>query len=438
MMQTRQPDSSNALWIGVAMLAVAAIALGLHFGTNVRQKSSIRDEPLMKVPIDDIHEKGWSVETAIDYQEVKGPIFFWMYAIPAELFGNDINTMRLVSISYLVFGALPVLLLAGMAGVRGPPILFVAAFYMLLPYNLPQAQLLMSEASFIVLGAWAMWAAVWGMQDQRSRGRRVLALVVYGVLVSAMLHHRPHAVAIAGAVVLAATERDGIRSWPWWLASFLAGLSRIPLWHRWGGLVTSDYQQVFGFGIRPEAMTYFLAALVPHLILLIWVAWRSRTVRWGRTALFLGAGVGLVLGLFAAPDLANVMPHTAIDVDQLEFAGVVATIARTLPGGAGVEHAVIAALATLGGAAVAALLVVAQSAGAGSADGAIRRIAFWTIATGVPLYVITAGAVYDRYLVVWTVLLPVVWTKALPLWLRSLQAVALAAVCGYFVAKYLL
>jgi len=69
------------------------------------------------------------------------------------------------------------------------------------------------------------------------------------VLLAILLHNRIHAVAFAGAICLTAFGRDRLRSWPWWLACVLAGICRLPLWMRWGGLVSPEYQSMHGLGL---------------------------------------------------------------------------------------------------------------------------------------------------------------------------------------------
>jgi len=228
----------RTMWLGLAWLAVAAASFALHFGSNLRSIDTIRDEHRMKVPIDHILQRGWSVETMLDYQEVKGPAFYWTYAAAGELFGGSMNDMRFTTLLFFVAAAIPLLLIAGRCVRAGSSLPAISAFYLLIPYNLPQGQLLMSEISFILLALIGMWVFVWGFGASAEGEHRIAGPVFFAIVLSLALDHRPQAVAFAGAVALVSLERDGLRSWPWWLACVAAGVSRLPLWAYWGGLVT--------------------------------------------------------------------------------------------------------------------------------------------------------------------------------------------------------
>lgn len=428
-----------ARWFALSMCLVVALALGLHFGTRIRLLPNVRDEYLMKAPIDAILRDGWSVRTAIDYQEVKGPVFFWMYAVPGEALGDSINAMRAVSLAWFVLGAWPLILMARLAGVppRAWPV--VALLYGLSPYNAFVAQLLMSEPSFNLLALWMMWAALRGLTGPGGvRSDHVaaeqerpdwLALTVFTLTLAMLLHHRPHAAALAGAAALTAFERKRFAAWPWMLACLVAGLSRLPLYLRWGGMVTSDYQGLFGFGIRVDGLTYLLAAVLPWtgaFLIAAVVSPRSRR-RWRVVAL--AATAGLTLGFVAAPDLSAKVVYTLPSGEvkqQAEYAGVVTTGLRALTPEGVARTAALALLTAAGAASVAAMLILPvcglREENRSSPDcppdpaggEVVIRLAFWTLACGLPLYVITAGPVYDRYLVVWAVLMPIVWWRLLP------------------------
>jgi len=89
----------------------------------------------------------------------------------------------------------------------------------------------------------------------------------------------------------------------------------------------------------------------------------------------------------------------------------------------------------VGGAAVAALLTLAEKRGIDERRGVVMRVAFWSIAVGVSLYAVTRGPVFDRYLVAWYPLLPAVWSFELSRWGRVVQAVLLLAMFAYFLQQ---
>ena len=49
-----------------AFLLVLVAAMALRYATNILDKDAIFDERYIRLPIDDLLARGWSVETAID------------------------------------------------------------------------------------------------------------------------------------------------------------------------------------------------------------------------------------------------------------------------------------------------------------------------------------------------------------------------------------
>jgi hypothetical protein len=437
-------------WLIASIAMVAFVVLAIHFCSGVRSRANVRDEDLMKVPIDAILDQGWSMRTAIDFQEVKGPIFFWMYAGPGELTGDSINAMRFISIAYFVLGAVALLLIARRCGIEGARLAIVALLYILSPYNAFVSQLLMSEPSFNCLALWGFYAFIRGFHDSRAGALRWAGPLWFGALLLLMLHHRPHAVALAGAVVLTALARDGVRAWPWIAACAAAGLLRVPLYLHWGGLVTSHYQDLFGLGVRLDSFSYLLACVLPWTG--AWIAApffsgrddRVRTWMW----IIAAGGAGALLGWFACPDLEAkvryVLPVTGETRTPAEFAGVLTTaLVKTTQAGMLRDWA-LAALAGLGAASLAGLALVTFRARSElharehPTLGSVMRLSFWSLACGLPLYIITVGPVYDRYLMVWTVLLPIAWLMSLPRVLLVLQATVHAGMLAWLVYQWLM
>lgn len=439
-------------WFTLAMMLVIAAGFALRHGTNVLNIDNVRDEYKMKVPIDNIVEKGWSIDTAINYQEVKGPAFFWPYAAGGQLLGHDIYNLRLISLLFFIGGAIPLLLIAMRCGVNGWTLIVVALMYALLPYNAMTSQLLFSEPSFNFFGLWMLWAFVRNIQTFKHPNVHIRPdslnawmigrLIVFTILLAILLHHRPQAIALAMAVVLVAFERDGVRAWPWILACIIAGLLRIPLWLHWGGLVTSEYQGLFGFGFRLETLTYLLAAMTPMIAIFLWPALTDERCRSRRWWLWIGGAIGLAIGQFFTPDLAakSVYHMEAAGAMQSQpyYMGTVATGVKTLLSASLTQHIAIVLLAGLGGISLAAMAIISWNRSALDADGVTCRLAFWMLAAGAPLYIITSGPVYDRYLAVWIVLLPVVWYLSLPRNAIVVQALIAAAMLAYMVNEYLM
>jgi hypothetical protein len=419
----------------LAMLIVVLAAAGLRYGSAILTLSDVRDEALMKQPIDDILNQGWSVDTAINYQEVKGPVFFWSYAAGGTILGGSMNDLRLISVLFFIASAAMFLLILYQCGARGMMLPAGAGLYVLLPYNAIVGQLLMSEPSFIFISLLLMWIVLWGLGASREQAKPILGPVLFGIVLSILLHHRPHAAAFAGAAVLVAFERDGLQSWRWWLAALFAGLSRLPLWYLWGGLVTSDYQGTFALGIRLECQTYLLAALLPITGVLIWPVLVDRAYRSWRWVVAVGGGVGLLLSIIAHPDMHGMVPHPYQGAQQ-EYAGIIKTALNlALPVGTW-QQVALAVLATIGGASLGAMLAVAWNRAMLSTEGMVRRLTFWTLTGGLGLFSLTNSPVYDRYLVVWMLLMPIVWLFVLPRWLLLVQSLVMVMMLAYLVNNW--
>jgi hypothetical protein len=413
-------------WMAAAALLVIIVAVALRFGTHVRGSEATFDEPYTRIPIENIVRQGWSTETAIDFEETKGPAFVWTYALLAEILGDDLDDLRLTSVLFFVLGIVPLLAMCRQCGIGGPAQVAVAGLYVLLPYHAPLAQLLMSESSFMFGSLVLMWIFVWGVGGTVDEERRVIGPVLFGIMLAILLHHRIHAVAFAGAACLVALERDGVRSWPWWLACLIAGICRIPLWIRWGGLVSPEFRTMYELGFSPEALTYLAAAYVPMTaVFIIPVLFREeyRNRRW---LVWLGAGIGLVLALLAPSSLTETVP--ALGDERLRFLGITATALRNASSSVIVHRVLLTILATIGMASLGALAGVAWRRAAMDRRAMLMKLLFWCLLGGWGMTVLTDSAVYDRYIVPWGALLPIVWILAIPRWLLILEALLLLAI----------
>jgi hypothetical protein len=444
----RQRLWSSARWMLPAILLVVVAALALRLGTRVLHQPLIFDEPYITVPIIDLIEKGWSKQTAIDFRETKGPGLIWLYAIAGEALGSSLNGLRLVSVICFMLGAVPLIDLARRCGMGGWSLCVVAALYVLLPYHAPLGQMVMSEPSFVLFSLIACWLFVWGVgacsEDDRgssqasaNRARRILAPGLFTIVLSILLHNRVHAAALAPAVCLVALERGGMRlAWPWAIACLIAGLSRIPLLLYWGGIVSPAFQGLHSLGVRVDGLTYFLAALAPSLVLFIPQALRSDGRGPRRALIAVGAGTGLLLAVLAMPRLNEIVDSAGIQ--QARYSGVVASAAKMLTAQPIGQSIVLGVMAVLGGAGLGALSMMVWRCEASSALGAVNRIQFWTLFCGCAMYLASAAPVYDRYVLAWTMLLPIVWARELPRPALILQMVGLAGIAVWLTARWLI
>jgi hypothetical protein len=457
-------------WGLLGLVLLVAIVFVLRSATDIKAKGPVFDERWITRPMAELVRHGWSVDTAIDYQETKGPALIWPYALWAGSLVDDphevvspqrmardapgiwesplpggpapapplmLSVLRGMSMLCFVLGGLLLLVLARVCNVRGPPLLIVCVLYALLPYQLVFSQLVMGEASFVLLAIALLIAVCWGMGDGRRSVHRYMGPLLYGLLLWVALHNRLHALAFAPAVCLVAWQREDLRSWPWWLASLGAVLLRVPLWVRWGGPVTSDFQNVHGMGLRLESLTYLGAAMALPLgcFLLAW-AMQHRRQRLQWLPVF-GMGLGLLLAIVAMPDLT--VPGSLDMSQQLDrYQGLAASL-TLLAGGLGIPSGLmIAVLCAIGLGGLGALTTMAHRWRLTSLASVVLRVQAFALGAGWLLYSLTRGFVFDRYVMIWAVALPIAWLLLLPRWLLVLQTAALVIAAGLLIDNWLL
>jgi len=421
-----------------AVLFLVVLFIGLRLGTHVLDKGYTFDEQWITIPITDLIEKGWSIDTAIDFQETKGPVAFWPYAIIGSLIGGELNNLRAISGVFFILGCAILLLLARQSGVKCSSLLLIAIMYALLPQNVVLGQLLMSEPLFICLAALLVVALMWGIGSE-GHEHRIMGPIFLFLILSAMLHHRVQAVAFSGAVTLVTFERYRWRSWPWVLACLLAGLSRIPLWIRWGGLVASDFQDFHHLGIGHESVSYLFAASVPYVLLLLSIAFLDNNSRPYRWMIWVGAGAGLMLAIFAVPSLREVISSGTHE--SRRYQGLVESGARMVGGlissSMWPSQLIIGTMTVAGGASLGALAAVSWKHDITSSKGVILRLTFWTFACGIAFYSLSSGFTFDRYVLPWAILFPIVWVVILPKKWLWIQILMLVPVLAWFVYQWL-
>ncbi len=412
--------------IGSALL-VLIVLVGVRFSSGVLSNGPVYDEQYITIPINDIMQNGWSVETAIDYQETKGPAMIWPYAFLGKVFGGTLNDLRFVSICFSFAAMILLIWIAVQSKVFGGALFLVAIGWLLLPYNLVFSEIVMGEVSFLFLSLLAVAAFVWSNASDSPKGNSRLALLLYTIALALALYSRIHAVALAGGVCFTAFAIQGKRSWPWWVASAIAGLLRIPLWIRWDGLVSPEYQALHGLGFRVESLSYLAAALVPFVGIFLIEGWRKATSKTFIAASFI---IGVALVFIAMPNLF--VPETIDFVNHNDrFQGISASVilkSSTIPF---MQQAILAFLAGLGLAGLAGLWHLREK------SPLPVQITFWSLLLGWLLYACTRGFVFDRFILTWAFLLPIVWVQTLPRWLLAIQYVFLALIAGYLTVVWL-
>jgi hypothetical protein len=439
MMNDLAHKKNSAIWVAAAFAVVLIVSLGLRLGTNISRLGAQWDEQYIRVPIEDLINKGWSVKTAIDFKESKGPAFIWPYALLGEITGSQLNDLRLITVMFFVAGIVPLILICRRCGVSHWALPLIALLYVLIPQNAVLGQLVMSEPSFVFGGLWLLWAFLWGFGETSRQEKRVWGPIVFGVLLAILLHNRIHAVAFAGAAALVAFERDRFRSWPWWLACALAGLMRVPLWMRWGGLVSPEYAELHSLGFRVDSLTYLAAALAPYTAVLLWPVFMQVQFKKFRWMCFAGAALGLALVIVAPVHLDRTL---LLEIEgesgpRPVYQGMAATLCRAVPATYGPSMA-ISAMTVIGLASLGALAAISLSQSVTQQLGQSFRLQFWTLLCGWCMYMMTSGYLFDRFIMAWAILMPIVWLKALPRWLIILQAIALALALAHQINVYLM
>ncbi len=418
----------------LAALLVLAVSMGMRYGTRVLHAPATFDEPYIAAPITDILHQGWSFRTAIDFEETKGPGLIWFYAAAGEVVGDSLNDLRLISLALFALGVVPLLSIARRCGIHGQSLIAVSGLYALLPYHAVLGQMVMSEPAFVLQMLLACWLFLHGLFFP---GSRWWSLPLFVIALSVVLHNRVHGVALAAGVCLVAFERGGVRgARPWVIACAIAGLSRLPLWLHWGGLVSPRFQHVHGLGVSFSGQTYLLATYAPLVAVFLWPVLVGSEFRARHWLIALGAAVGLLLSIFAMPNLNQTSMFEGIPVHQ--YAGITATMIRTISANQSLQAIMISALATLGGAGLGSLGVIAWTSTTMQVRGVVERLQFWLLAAGLAMYAASATPVYDRYALGWAILLPIIWMQRLPRWLLIAQAMGLTAIAAILTSNWLM
>jgi len=178
---------------------------------------------------------------------------------------------------------------------------------------------------------------------------------------------------------------------------------RIPLWIRWGGLVSPDYQSLHGLGFRIESVAYLAAALFPFVGIFILDKVRdAKNIFWMCVAFC----VGFALVMIAQPDLTvpSVIDYAS---PNERFQGIVATAVKLISSDILMQQFALALFAGLGLAGLSSLIYNNQK------SSRISAIAAWSLLLGWGLYAFTRGFVFDRFILTWAFLLPFVYVNTL-------------------------
>ncbi len=428
-----EPSSAWATWLACTLGCLAVLVI-VHLVAGVGTLPVKWDEKYVKPVLDAIFASQWSLHSLVDYDDTKGPVFFWLYAAFGELVGRDLRSLRWLSILCTALWAASLGTLLSRDERRPGQLAAVMGLALTLPYSLVMSQLVMSEPSFLLGCVIMAMLAVRSLGCERIRVRQLNGPIMFGLLFAILLHHRIHVVALAGAIVLLAAHRDRWKSWPWFAAGLAAGLSRLPLYLRWGGLVGESFQHRYSVGLRLDSLVYLSAALLPTIGLTLIVAWIRRR-QLGRQAL----GAIVIAGGFGAGLAAMAPPALSSDPQALNFAGPIASLLRPVAGSPMLLNGLFAMLSALGVMSMAAMVALTWRRGYEASP--IVRYGSWlaclTIIFGWLLSAFAGGDVYDRYLIAFTFLWPVLCLRLFPRPLALMQIISQLAMTGQQVATYL-
>ena len=132
----------------------------------------------------------------------------------------------------------------------------------------------------------------------------------------------------------------------------------------------------------------------------------------------------------------NVPESIDFGVQTERFQGIVSTAVRLVTGNVLLQQFLIAILAAVGLSGLIGLHMNSRTVD-GSVYEAVIGIAFWSLALGWILYAFTEGFVFDRFLLVWAFLLPIIWWKLLPRCLFALQCIAMGIIVVRLVVVWL-
>ena len=426
-------NQSTYKWMFIAIFIVALVLQGLRWSSAILDKGPIFDEQYITIPINNLIEVGWTVETAIDFQETKGPAMIWPYAIAGEWFGGSLNDLRLVSVWFSILSIGILIWIAVRCKLHRGSLILVAVGWLLLPYNIIFSEIVMGESSFLFLSLLCVAIFIWSFGDAANSPKRTIAPLLYCIVLAIALHSRIHVVALAGGICITAWSLQGRRSWPWWLASIAAGMLRIPLWQRWGGLVSPEYQSLHGLGFRIESLSYLAAALVPFVGVFAIEAWRIGKTR---TSLIVSFIVGFGLCMVAMPDL-SVPQFIDFTNENDRFQGIAATLTKAISDHPIAQQVVLSLLSGLGLTGLAGLWNCRKERNS-TLDLLVIDVCYWSLTLGWLLYALTRGFVFDRFILIWAFLLPIVWIRILPMKLLIAQYILLSLIAVRLIAIWLM
>ena len=424
---------SEYSWFLGSLLIITTILLIIRWATDILNLDLQYDEKYIIPPILNLINDGWTVENLLDYKESKGPSLFIIYSLLSEVFGNKLNDLRLISLFLSIFCMLPLLLIGKLCGAKDKDYLLICICWLLMPYLVIFSQLVMGEISYLFIAILSIYFFLWGINNQDSWKGYVLSPIALFILCSIGLHNRLHLVALLGGICIVAIFKQGKSSWPWILACLMALLSRLPLWIYWGGPVNEELQVMHSFGFRIEGMAYLLAALSVTLTIFLLSSWRIPSVRkWTISAGLLG----LVIMFFSEINL-NSPPNVEWEAPNQFFSGVIATFTKTITDNEILQKTFLMIFTFLGLSGLLGLFFEAKYTHKKN-EKLILELTFYTLSLGCFLFLFTEGFAFDRYLISWGFLLPLVWWIVLPNRFLIAQCVLMLLLNANLIWVYLL
>jgi hypothetical protein len=132
--------------------------------------------------------------------------------------------------------------------------------------------------------------------------------------------------------------------------------------------------------------------------------------------------------MVAMPDL--VVPEMIDFSNQSErFQGIVSTLTTTVSASPVIQKIVLGILSGIGLAGLSGLWY-SKREDASKVETLIHDVCYWSLTLGWLLYALTRGFVFDRFILIWAFLLPIIWIRLLPGWLMAAQCIVLAVIAA--------
>jgi hypothetical protein len=140
--------------------------------------------------------------------------------------------------------------------------------------------------------------------------------------------------------------------------------------------------------------------------------------------------------MVAMPDL-SVPQFIDFTHESDRFQGIAATLTKAISDHPIAQQVVLSLLSGLGLTGLAGLWNCRKERNS-TLDLLIIDVCYWSLTLGWLLYALTRGFVFDRFILIWAFLLPIVWIRILPMKLLIAQYILLSLIAVRLIALWLM